>query len=72
MRIRKTETRLIFVKGVSVIEKTYKKEELEKDFKIHDYTNQIKIDRKSLKTMRKEAGSTGKWNTKLKKSGYFC
>lgn len=55
--------RLIFVKGVSVIEKTYKKEELEKDFKIHDYANQIKSDRKSLKTMRKEAGSTGKRNT---------
>lgn len=55
--------KLIFVKGVSVIEKTYKREELEKDFKIHDYANQIKSDRKSLKTMRKQAGSVGKWNT---------
>ncbi|MFQ6864580.1 EcsC family protein [Blautia sp.] len=55
--------KLIFVKGVSLIEKTYKREELEKDFKIHDYANQIKSDRKSLKTMRKQAGSVGKWNT---------
>ena len=31
--------KLIFVKGVSLIEKTYKREELEKDFKIHDYAN---------------------------------
>lgn len=55
--------KLIFIKGVSIIEKTYKKEELEKDFKIHDYANQIKNDRKSLKAMRKQAGSVGKWNT---------
>lgn len=55
--------KLIFVKGVSLIEKTYKREDLEKDFKIHDYANQIKSDRKSLKTMRKQAGSVGKWNT---------
>lgn len=55
--------KVIFVKGVSVIEKTYKREELEKDFKIHDYANQIKCNRKSLKTMRKQAGSVGKWNT---------
>ena len=31
--------KLIFIKGVSIIEKTYKKEEMEKDFKIHDYAN---------------------------------
>lgn len=49
--------KLIFVKGVSVIEKTYKKEELKKDFKICDYANQMKNDRKSLKAMRKQAGS---------------
>lgn len=55
--------KVIFVKGVSVIEKTYKREELEKDFKIHDYANQIKCNRKSLKTMRKQAGSVEKWNT---------
>lgn len=45
--------RLIFLKGISVIEKTYKKEELEKDFKVQDYANQIKNDRKSLKSIRK-------------------
>ena len=35
--------KLIFVKGVQVIEKTYKKQELEKDFKVQDYANQIKM-----------------------------
>lgn len=54
--------RLIFLKGISVIEKTYKKEELEKDFKVQDYANQIKNDRKSLKSIRKNAGSTGRFN----------
>lgn len=55
--------RLIFLKGISVIEKTYKKEELEKEFKVQDYANQIKNDRKSLKSIRKNAGSTGRFNT---------
>lgn len=55
--------KLIFVKGVQVIEKTYKKQELEKDFKVQDYANQIKNDRKSLKTIRKNAGNTGRLNT---------
>lgn len=55
--------RLIFLKGISVIEKTYKREELEKDFKVQDYANQIKNDRKSLKSIRKNAGSTGRFNT---------
>lgn len=55
--------RLIFLKGISVIEKTYKKEELEKDFKVQDYANQIKNDRKSLKSIRENAGSTGRFNT---------
>lgn len=54
--------RLIFLKGISVIEKTYKKEELEKDFKVQDYANQIKNNRKSLKSIRKNAGSTGRFN----------
>ena len=55
--------KLIFVKGVSVIEKTYKKQEIEKDFKVQDYASQIKNDRKSLRAIRKNAGNTGKMNT---------
>lgn len=55
--------KLIFIKGVQVIEKTYKKEELEKDFQIRDFANQLKGDRKSLKIMRRQAGSTGTANT---------
>lgn len=55
--------KLIFVKGVSVIEKTYKKQEIEKDFKVQDYASQIKNDRKSLRAIRKNAGNTGRMNT---------
>ena len=40
---------LIFEKGTGVIEKTYKKEELEKTYKINEFAAQIRNNRKSLK-----------------------
>lgn len=54
---------LIFQKGAGIIEKTYNKEEMEKDFKVLDYTNRVKSDRKSLRTMRNNAKNAGKVNT---------
>ena len=47
--------RLIFLKGISVIEKTYKKEELEKDFKVRDFSLDLKESRKEYKELRTEA-----------------
>ena len=47
--------RLIFLKGISVIEKTYKKEELEKDFKVRDFSLDLKESRKEYKKLRTEA-----------------
>ena len=40
---------LIFQKGSSVIEKTYQKDEFEKNYKIQEYAYQIRKNRKSLK-----------------------
>ena len=40
---------MIFAKGTDVIEKTYKKEELQKTFKINEYANEVRQNKKSLK-----------------------
>lgn len=53
----------VFEKGVPFIEKTYDKEELKKDFKVQDYRNEVKADRKSLRTMRSQAAGAGRRNT---------
>lgn len=47
---------LIFEKGTSVIEKTYNREEMEKNFLINEYTVDIKKDYKSLRTFSRNAG----------------
>ena len=53
---------LIFEKGTGIIEKTYKKEELEKEYKINEYTAQVRKDKKSLKTFSKKASGSGNLN----------
>lgn len=46
---------VIFQKGNPIIEKTYQKEELEKDFQIRDFAVDLKGNRKELKKLRSEA-----------------
>lgn len=53
---------LIFEKGTGIIEKTYKKEDLEKDYKINAYAASVKDNRKSLKKFSKKAGVSGNVN----------
>lgn len=56
---------LIFEKGTGIIEKTYKKEEIEKNYQINEFTNEVKQNRKSLQAFSKKAKSTGTVNTLL-------
>ncbi len=53
---------LIFDKGTGVIEKTYNRDELEKDFKINQFTSDVKKDGKSLKKFSKKARQSGNVN----------
>lgn len=53
---------MIFEKGTAVIEKTYRKEEIEKQYQINEFTNQIKQDKKSIRTFSKNARSSGAKN----------
>lgn len=56
---------LIFEKGIGIIEKTYRREELEKKFEINKFTDEIRQTRKSLKTFSKQAGKAGNKNMLL-------
>ena len=56
---------LIFEKGTGIIEKTYRREELEKTYQINEYTEQVRKNRKSLKTFSKKAASAGNVNLLL-------
>ena len=49
---------LIFEKGTAVIEKTYRKEEIETQYQINEFTNQVRQDKKSLRTFSKNAKSS--------------
>ena len=53
---------LIFEKGTAVIEKTYRKEEIEKQYQINEFTNQVRQDKKSLRTFSKNAKGSGTKN----------
>ena len=53
---------LIFQKGSSVIEKTYQKDEFEKNYQIQEYAYQLRKNRKSLKAFSKKAEGTGRKN----------
>lgn len=48
---------LIFEKGEVLIEKTYRKEDLLKDFAVRDYAVEIKGNRKALKDVRRKSGA---------------
>ena len=56
---------LVFEKGTDIIEKTYKKEELEQQFQINQFADQVKQNRKSIRTFSKKAGSAGAKNLAL-------
>ena len=56
---------IVFDKGTEMIEKTYKKEDLEKDYKINAYTAQMKENRKNLKVFSKKASGVGASNLLL-------
>ena len=53
---------LIFEKGTTVIEKTYRKEEIEKQYQINEFTNQVRQDKKSLRSFSKNARGSGTKN----------
>lgn len=56
---------LVFEKGTGIIEKTYKKQQMEQDYQIHAFTAEVKKDRKSLKSFSKKADASGNKNLLL-------
>lgn len=56
---------LVFEKGTGIIEKSYKKEDIEKDFAIHSYAANVKENRKHLKAFSKKASGSGRTNLLL-------
>lgn len=56
---------IIFEKGTEVIEKTYKKEEMEKEYKSRAYADEIHKNRKSLQAFSKGANKTSGRNLTL-------
>lgn len=56
---------LIFEKGTDVIEKSYKKDDIEKDYQIHSYAANLKENRKNLKVFSKKAAGAGRANLLL-------
>ena len=56
---------VVFEKGTAVIEKTYNRENLEKDYQINEYAAEVKQNRKSLKVFSKKAANAGNVNLLL-------
>ena len=56
---------LVFEKGTAVIEKSYNKEEKEKQFQIDSYAAEIKGDRRSLRAISRKTGGAGRLNLAL-------
>lgn len=56
---------LVFEKGTGIIEKTYKKQQMEEDYQIHAFTAEVKKDRKSLRNFSKKANTSGNKNLLL-------
>ena len=56
---------LVFEKGTVVIEKTYRKEEMQKNYQINEYAAYIRDDKKSLKVFSKKAAGAGNVNLLL-------
>ena len=57
--------RLIFEKGTGVIEKTYRRDEFEKNYQANEYGVQVINNRKSLKAFSRKAAGSGAVNTLL-------
>lgn len=57
--------RLVFDKGTDLIEKTYKREDAERQFKIRNYAVGLKEDRKGLRQFSRQANRTGQKNLLL-------
>ena len=53
---------VVFEKGTGVIEKTYKKEELQKSYQINEYAAKVRGNRKSLKAFSRKASGAGNMN----------
>jgi len=53
---------VVFEKGTGVIEKTYKKEELQKSYQINEYAAKVRGNRKTLKAFSKKASGAGNVN----------
>lgn len=53
---------LVFEKGTGVIEKTYNREKLEKEFQVDRYADEIHGNRKTLRTFSKKAEKSGQKN----------
>lgn len=56
---------IVFEKGTDIIEKSYKKEEIEKDFAINSYAANVRENRKNLKAFSKKASGAGASNLLL-------
>ena len=56
---------LVFEKGTAVIEKTYRKEELQKSYQINEYAAYVRDDKKSLKVFSKKAAGADNVNLLL-------
>ncbi len=56
---------LVFEKGTDVIEKTYKKDDIEKDYQINSYIVNLKENRRNLKAFSKKASGAGNKNLLL-------
>ena len=53
---------LVFEKGTGIIEKTFRPEEMKKDYKIKEFTNEVRQNKKSLKAFGKKAEAAGNIN----------
>ncbi|MCI6464297.1 MAG: EcsC family protein [Faecalicatena sp.] len=53
---------LIFEKGTGIIEKTFKKEKMEQDYQVRQYTADVRQDKKALGSFSKKAQGTGAKN----------
>lgn len=56
---------LIFQKGTGIIHKTFDKEKVEQDYKIDEFTDSVRKNRKTLRTFEKKAKAAGNKNLVL-------